>query len=49
MANGMALISSDILCLRLSLPDLFETLSFSSSRSKRNYKSEERAGQEMSP
>jgi len=49
MAIGMALISSDILCLRLSLPDVFEKLSFSSSRTKGNYKSEERAGQEMSP
>ena len=25
MASGMAPISSDILCLRLSLPDVFET------------------------
>jgi hypothetical protein len=49
MANGMALFSSDILCLRLSLPDVFETLSFSSSRTKEKEKSEERAGQEMSP
>jgi hypothetical protein len=32
----MALISSDILCLRLSLPDVFETLSFSSKKVKQS-------------